>query len=58
MLRAYELTFVHPGTGARVVACAGLPASWSGVAERIGLELPAELAREPSVAFWAPERLH
>ena len=53
MLRAYELTFAHPVTRDRVLACAGLPPSWTAVAEKIGLALPAELRREPVVVFRA-----
>ncbi len=49
-LRAYRLRFAHPVTGRPVEACAGLPERWLRVAAAIGLEIPGELEREPSVS--------
>lgn len=48
-LRAYRLRFDHPVTGRPVEACAGLPERWLLVAAGIGLDIPPQLQREPSV---------
>ena len=50
LLRAYRLRFTHPLTGDPVQACAGFPESWLRVADSLGLEIPADLPREPFVS--------
>jgi tRNA pseudouridine65 synthase len=49
LLRAYSLRLSHPATGRTIEACAGLTASWLRIAEGLGLEIPADLPREPRV---------
>jgi hypothetical protein len=50
-LRAYRLRFAHPVTGRSVDACAGMPESWLRIAQAIGLDVPPDLPREPSVTL-------
>jgi tRNA pseudouridine65 synthase len=58
MLRAYELRFAHPTSGAAVMASSGVPESWRAVAKAIQMDLPAGLVWEPSVAVGESKTLH
>lgn len=54
-LRAIELTFHHPHTGAGMRARLGIPDLWTQFLHEVGCEIPAPLQRAPSVCQPDPE---